>query len=515
MFVRFMPLSYAEAMKKTWRCICYLLAIGLCLPIFSSQATEDLNTDDDRSDLVISAVNAGYTGDDGSTQNYDFVELYNLTGEPVILEGYELAYMNSSGNESVHAFEAGAVLNAEFLTLGYSGSPQFSEADSSYKYKFNISADAGTISLRKDGHSVDELCWGSAMCDAKFTKFSTKASDNKALVRCIVDGLIEQCSNGKYFEFLDYHPELDFRVIYFDNANIDLPEDRDTSCDGLIFSEIYSYFENDYSEQFVELYNSTDEIITLGSCKIYYKNKPYEMSGEVYPGGYHIHQNANMKLTKNPTTSNSLSLLDFDGKEIATMDYYNGQKKMTSFAFFGIDSNGAEVWLQTYAVTAGSENIFQEFKSCATGKIINPSTGNCINFLEDEALPDCPLGKYRNPETNRCKSYDTLTSILAPCADGYYRNPTTNRCKKIDTSTTELAPCAEGYERNPETNRCRKTRNNDGADYGVEPISYSDEASFVAYVALATVVAGGLLYIVFQFRYEIGKFLRHIFKKSG
>jgi hypothetical protein len=149
------------------------------------------------------------------------------------------------------------------------------------------------------------------------------------------------------------------------------------------------------------------------------------------------------------------------------------------------------------------------------GKVINPATGNCINLFEDEALPDCPAGKFRNPETNRCKSYETLTSILAACAEGYYRNPETNRCKKITKATATLTPCKEGYERNPETNRCRQIRENNGADYGVEPTVYADTSTFVAYGALAVVVAGGFLYVILQFRREIGQFLQKRFGKHG
>ena len=118
------------------------------------------------------------------------------------------------------------------------------------------------------------------------------------------------------------------------------------------------------------------------------------------------------------------------------------------------DEDIEEIWAQSYHVTPGEKNSYQEFRSCAEGKIINPSTGNCIKADEEEPLPDCPEGKFRNPETGRCKSYETLESILAPCEDGYYRNPETNRCKKLTSITSgTTAPCDEGYERNPETGR--------------------------------------------------------------
>jgi len=330
----------------------------------------------------------------------------------------------------------------------------------------------------------------------------------------VVDGLAEPCVGGGAFEWRTYYPELDFGVLLYEEVE---EEEEETSplqsCKGLVFSEIFTYFELDYGEQFVELFNPTDEIIEVGDCVINYKNRNYVMSGELRPGEYLDYRNANLQLTKNPTSSNVVFLIDSDGAEVASLTYYSGQKKLVSYAWFGATEDGSEIWKQTYAITPGEENVYQQFKSCPTGKVINPLTGNCINFFEDEPLPDCPAGKFRNPETNRCKSYETLTSILAPCAEGYFRNPDTNRCKKIETATSSLTPCKEGYERNPETNRCRQIRENRGADYGVEPTTYEDTSKFIAYGVLAVAVAGGVLYVILQFRHEIGRFLRKRFSK--
>ena len=254
----------------------------------------------------------------------------------------------------------------------------------------------------------------------------------------------------------------------------------------------------------------------MSACTVRYKNKSYGLTGQIYPNGYYVYRNSELKLTKNPTAVNVLELIDADGSKAADLTYGSGQKKSTAYAWFGENTDGVSIWLQTYTITPGAENIYQQFKSCPTGKVINPSTGNCINFYEDEALPDCPAGKFRNPETNRCKSYEVLGNILAPCKDGYYRNPETNRCKKIGVATAAgLAPCKDGYERSPETNRCRKIRENNGADYGIEPATYSEESSFVAYGALGAVVLGGLSYLVFQFRGAMAKFFGKLSKRRG
>ncbi|MCL1839757.1 lamin tail domain-containing protein [Candidatus Saccharibacteria bacterium] len=510
-------------MKKICRSIKYLatviMCVGMAVPVGAITEVPEVGPALDLSPkLMILAVNAGYTGVDGSQQNYDFVELFNVAGEPLRLEGYSLVYTNSGGNSSVHSWSAGVVLNAEFLAVGYNGSPQFAEAEEDYRYRFNLAATTGTVSLLYDGEIVDEVCWGSAGCSEKYGQFSTSQAGNLTLARCIVDGLADDCGNGRAFEFRAYYPEINFGALVYDVPEEEPAEELPTdlaSCKGLIFSEIFTYFEVDYGEQFVELFNPTDEIISVGDCRIKYKNQTYAMVGELQPGEYLAYQNAELKLTKNPTASNEVLLIDSDGTEVASLTYYGGQKKSVSYAWFGIAADGGEIWRQTYAVTPGEENVYQEFKSCPAGKVINPLTGNCINFFEDEPLPDCPAGKFRNPETNRCKSYETVAGILAPCAEGYFRNPETNRCKKIATATAALTPCKDGYERNPETNRCRQIRENNGAEYGVEPTTYTDTSTFVAYGTLAVVVVGGILYVVLQFRHEIGRFCGQRLRKHA
>ena len=503
-------------MKNFWQFIKFGVVAVVCVPLLvAGVEAAEIET---VPDLILSAVNAGYTGPDGSQQNYDFVEIFNTTGEPVRLEKYSLVYTNSAGNRTVHNFLAGAILNAEFLAMGYSNAPQFAEAENDYKYRFNLAAATGTVSLLLDDVVVDEVCWGSATCAARYAAFATSVASNSTLVRCIVDGLVEPCADDRPFEFRSYYPEFDFGVLLYDVPEEEPPEEPPEdlpSCRGLIFSEIFTYFEFDYAEQFVELFNPTDEIIPLDSCKIDYKNRNYEMAGEIRPGEYLAYRHANLQLSKNPTSSNIVALIDGDGAEVVSLVYYSGQKKLVSWAFFGVDEDGNGVWRQTYALTPSEENIYQEFRSCPAGKIINPRTGNCINFFEDEPLPDCPAGKFRNPETNRCKSYETVAKILEPCAEGYYRNPETNRCRKIETATASLTPCQEGYERNPETNRCRKIRENNGADYGVEPTDYTDTSAFVAYGALAVVGTSGVTYAIFQFRHELAQFLRKTFGKHG
>ena len=98
------------------------------------------------------------------------------------------------------------------------------------------------------------------------------------------------------------------------------------------------------------------------------------------------------------------------------------------------------------------------------------------------------------------------------CKDGYYLNILTGRCKKKQTEKEKT--CKDGYYLNPETGRCRKIKENNGADYGVQPETYEEKSSFVALYVVIGVVFVGLLYIVYEFRHEIWKLWRKVGRRS-
>ena len=231
------------------------------------------------------------------------------------------------------------------------------------------------------------------------------------------------------------------------------------------------------SEQYIELYNSGASC-ELEGLALRHKNKNYVLSGNISSGAYFAYQNEALVLTKNPTTENTIELIE--GENILdSASYPHGQKSGLSYNL--IDNE----WKLSYARTPGEANIYQEFQSCPEGKEINPETGNCVNAAETTETV-CPEGKYLNPETGRCKTIEN----------------------------NELTECAEGYERNPETNRCRKIQTTDASEYAVKTsaeTSYSVPKRFAAYGLLILAAVAGLGYLTFQFRYEIGKFSRSVF----
>ena len=256
-----------------------------------------------------------------------------------------------------------------------------------------------------------------------------------------------------------------------------------SQCKSMRFSEILSYYETTKSEQFIELYNAGAEQVLMDGCKLRYKNKEYGLSGIVKPEEYFVYLPVEFSLTKNPTNANTIGLIDTDGKTIDTLIYRNGQRKGTAYAMIGYDGAGEEIWMITYAPTPGAANNYQEFKTCDEGKVINEATGNCVK----------------------------VTAVTEKvCPEGQYLNVLTGRCRNITTEKEKT--CKEGYYLNPETGRCKRIVENKGADYTIEPEKYEESSSFVALYAVISVIALGIIYLIYEFRRDLAKLWRKVWR---
>lgn len=425
-------------------------------------------------ELVIWAVNPGYKVNDRSDSG-ELIEIRNLSGESVVLTGFSLRYTNSSGNTvTLIEFPDESEMIGKSLTLRYSKSPD--KDDSDLVYTTSLAMSAGPLELWQDDQKIDSVCWtGKTGCAKAF-----KSASPTTLVR--------DSETGEFVHLVEYALQFDplnpgIRLpISSGGGDDDVAEKPTPRCRSLEFTEVYSYYVDDKVEQFIELYNPSDQSVEISKCQLKYKKKTYDLTGVIAPDSYFAYYpNGKFTLTKNPGTSNVVELIDADGQVVDELTYLHGQKKSTSYAKF-YDASGAEVWSHTYARTPNQANVYQEFRSCESGKVINPETGNCVKA-------------------------DTVTDANGACPAGKYRNPLTGRCKKIETETTK--ECAEGYERNPETKRCRKIKTaNTGADYTLVPITRSDSKVFIAAGVVAVIVSLGILYIVWQFRREIVRTFR-------
>ncbi len=440
-------------------------------------------------DLFIKAVNPGYNLEQKETG--EFIELMNSTGEQLDLTGVSLLYTNTKGNTSVlYEFPNESIMAGETIVLRYYKSPENMEADG--VYKTSLALTGTTLQLVQNETTLDSVCWnGKDDCYATF-----KTASPTTLVRQLESLKFEPMAMELYQPaFSTSEPSLILPIVDLENQNGADSDNKNNSntdndkavktphCQGLEFSEILTYYEESSDEQFVELYNSTNQEINLEGCIIKYKSKRHDLIGVVPANSYYAFYPEDFTFTKNPTKTNTLELLDTNDTKLDELTYVHGQKQLTTYARFGDGQ-----WLITYNPTPNATNIFQEFPTCEEGKVINPATGKCV----------------------KSSSISTSSKTLADCPAGKYRNPLTGRCKNIETATT-LKECAEGYERNPDTGRCRKIKTeNQGTDYPLVPETYADNKTFIAFGAVGLVVLAGISYVIWQYRREIGRTLRKI-----
>ena len=420
-------------------------------------------------EIYIKAVNPGYTVD-GMQNVGEMIEIGRKNSDtPISLAGLTIDYTNSSGNTVTLAdFSKYTWTAGETILLRLASSPGNELAQ--VRYTKTLAFKAGPLVLKQGDEILDLVCWlGGKSCYAAFS-----SSKPTSLVRNVATGDFEHVS--------DYEPEIN-GVLDFDDEEGDVEVHEMISvCRGVVFSEILSYYETLQSEQFIELYNNSTENVSLDGCFVKYKNKMYPLSGMIMADGYFVRLLNDFKLTKNPASSGVLELIDADGAVLDKLVYPNGQRRGTSYAFIGYDDSGSEIWKVTYAPTPGEPNNYQEFKTCEAGKVLNEATGNCVKA--------------------------TASISEKVCAEGQYLNILTGRCKKIPVNSSGVKECKEGYYLNEETGRCRKLHNNNGADYALVSETYSESSSFVALYLILGVVGAGLVYIIYEFRREIWKFVR-------
>ena len=271
--------------------------------------------------IFFRAINAGYK-DDQSAQNYDFFELSKTVADDLDLSIFRIQYYNSSDKLAGELeFAEPTILRADTIVFGFNKSPQYADLPARYLYNFSssgLASTAGRLKIIQDSEIVDEICWGKLTCENNSQKFSTSKEENLTAVRCL-----ESCAETVSYE--PYYPEINAEAIY-----IPAPEPaQNSSCAGLKITEIYSYYEENSAEQFIELYNDSDSELSLGACILRYKNKEYPLVGSVAAKEYALVQD--ILLTKDPSTSLTLEILDSNGV-VSSAEYAHGQKKATSFA---------------------------------------------------------------------------------------------------------------------------------------------------------------------------------------
>ena len=382
-------------------------------------------------EFYIKAVNPGYTVD-GVSNVGEMIEIGRKNSDtPNSLAGLTLSYTNSSGNATVIVdFSKYIWADGETILLMLASSSGSELAE--MRYSKTLALKAGPLALMRGEEVLDSVCWTGK--DGCLPAFDAKNPTT----------LVRDLETDKFGHLSNYTPSYGEGVLVEEVSNEDLNEpaaEVASQCKRVEFSEILSYYESLQSEQFIELFNHGAENVNLDGCLLKYKNKYYPLSGMMAAEGYLVRYLSDFKLTKNPTTSNTIELIDTNGEVVDKLVYPNGQRKGTAYALIGYDASGAEIWRTTYVPTPGEPNNFQEFKTCEAGKVLNETTGNCVK----------------------------VTAVSEKvCMEGYYLNILTGRCRKNPTDTA-AKECKEGYYLNEETGRCKKLKNNDGASFALVP----------------------------------------------
>ena len=485
-----------KKMRYAYLGLSVILAVGLNAPLYTVFAEpveevvqEDIVADEDvpgdpeeheeKLNVVIKSYNPGFS----DPYVGEFFEIVRLSKDFILLAGLSVIYETSSGSEYlVYEFSDEDEMVGESLLFRLASSNEVKDAEDATKvadltYTRNMSQSAGRIKLKLGDEMIDSLCWGLKETGCLEAFKTGKKNKPTTLVREISD---EEIGEFRFLE--DYAPVYDPDKPGFYRREV-IEEVVEPQCRALKFTELFTYYETSATEQFIELFNESDEEVELDGCFINYKGKNYALTGKIGARSFKAIRplsDLGIALTKNPTSANKLLIIDTDGEVVDSLTYYSGQKKGVSLVLVGYRNDGSKNWEQTYSPTPGTENDYQQFKTCPVGKVINLETGNCVNdtALATTTLAACPAGKYRNPLTGRCKSYAT-------------------------TASATLKPCAEGYERNPETNRCRKIVQNTGADYPVVTSNVEEKTELVSIWAIATVITAGIGYIIFQYRDEL------------
>ena len=277
--------------------------------------------------IEIYALNAGFKNENDS-QYRDFIQLRRVIGDNMSLAELRLVYLNSAGNQAGEiSFPENALLTGEFLTLGFAKSSSYVDyAGTDYVYNFGsagLASTGGTLRLFIGEQLIDEVCWGKNECARQNVKFATSAESNYSLVRQ-VDEFIQD----------KYYPDIDSQAIEY----LPVESGASSDCVNLRITEVLSYYENDASEQFVEIYNDRDESVALGECALLYKKKQYALEGELAARSYLAYRNQDLTLVKNPSVYAELGIVDAAGEIVSSIKYLHGQRKLTSYALFDMDS---------------------------------------------------------------------------------------------------------------------------------------------------------------------------------
>ena len=514
-----------------------VFVISLLLPIISaSKVFADVVTPQ----LIFSELKVR-TDTTNLLDTDEFIEIYNVTDQPVDLANYNLEYFNATVPavtqqpvqkplpEYLLDTNSHLTLAKQPVQIAHSTQSPFS----------SLSDSGGRLRLvTTEGLIVDEIAWtntqanasgigvypnvmyqcnsSTALCNGNRTQsFSRIQTIDGAYVLENPDWQLSQPSPSSS-ELLAY-PMPDPEVITPNPTEEEELLEIGLTCEGIIISELLPNPEGtDTGKEFIELYNPTIEAIGLNGCSLQTSSstKKYLLPDiTMQPNTYTVFTDLVTGLVL-PNTAGGTAWILSPTEELSSVTYLGGLDIDTSWSFIN------ELWQASYSVTPAAANISMSIKPCPAGQTRNISTDRCQNPIVTAVakLAPCKAGQERNPETSRCRTSGSSVTSLAACKVGQERNPETNRCRNV-TADSELKPCPEGQERSPDTNRCRKaaigSSDTLSAVTDVPAVSVNSHPKWWLAIAAVLLAVG---YAIYEWRQDVLQFWLKLiarFTRSG
>jgi hypothetical protein len=282
----------------------------------------------------------------------------------------------------------------------------------------------------------------------------------------------------------------------------------------------------DAGNEYIELYNASDETVNLADYSMDMSGKSYHfpVGKLLLPHTFVSFSDEDMGVTFPNTSGVEIKIIGKDSQVTSTMPSYSNSPTNESWANIGGN------WQYTNRLTRNAENIASvitandqtdentemTYAPCAANQYRSVETNRCrLIASSTSTLTPCREGQYRSEETNRCRSIVQLVSAsLKPCNDDQFRNPSTGRCKMIASTDDFLQPCDAGWERNIDTNRCRKIKATSLpiAAFPVQNIAPTAN-SISTWVIASAVIMGALGYAIWEWRYEVGAVAKRLFRR--
>jgi len=409
-----------------------------------------------------------------------FVELVNITAQPVDLAGWVMEYAKpafapelcgaadwqaGASTGAAHGFElSGTVVANGVLAFDPPASTISKTTAGSLRL---LSPESGGVRIQHD-----LVGWGTAPAPAPCKEVAqaplpSKSKSLQRYVECDAGPVIDTNNNQLDFGVATQPSPAAPNLLQSETCGPEIPQ---PACSGAVISEILPNPAGaDLGKEFIELFNPTAAVIPLAGCQLGLGDamKPYTFASEMtlQPEEYRAFSDEVTAFTLPNTAGGEVVLIN--GTAEHTFSYPAAMKDDESWA------SVSGLWQATNVPTPGAANKpaapkvegghgtgDEELAPCPNGKFRNPLTNRCKSLAavasSSAGLTPCQAGQTRNPQTNRCRSAVTASASLTPCQSGQERNPATNRCRSVLATSTTLKPCDEGEERNPETNRCRK-----------------------------------------------------------